>query len=417
MVLPLVISLLAPELIERIVKAREDIIFNLQDWISDCLFSGFLCEEADAFDKIHDYMEIMDKFIKAYCFIIPLPILVAYAGEEIMKDEVLLNYFWQFPSVREHLELQASGVPFSFTGYDEELLDNVARFFPEGDKAFKKWKEESGSIFDFFNIIWDTINSFWQALGEDPMSFVNHVLQEFSQADYPAFLFNIPRELIFVLNPFIEIDWVVIKTAIQCYYAFEKYSLNAELAKYPKAFVEGQRIWLENNGEIIAKTELDAEGHFKLEAPITTEKFTNVRINTHGLIYMDEIMEICRRSKWVECDTNTVIPMDDVKYNHVRIFTLPDFRHVADIGSQDSYQRYKDLLYHSDVYLRIFEYDDFLEVQIFGVTGDHSNWYYYNDKPVCLIEKEKYCHPWRKDIEDHNPRCTIKIDKRTYEII
>ncbi len=77
MVLPLVISLLAPELIERIVKAREDIIFNLQDWISDCLFSGFLCEEADAFDKIHDYMEIMDKFIKAYCFIIPLPILVA----------------------------------------------------------------------------------------------------------------------------------------------------------------------------------------------------------------------------------------------------------------------------------------------------------------------------------------------------
>jgi len=83
MVLPLLISLFAPELIERIVKAREDIIFNLQDWISDCLFSGFLCEEADAFDKIHDYMEIMDKFIKAYCFIIPLPILVAYAGEEI----------------------------------------------------------------------------------------------------------------------------------------------------------------------------------------------------------------------------------------------------------------------------------------------------------------------------------------------
>ncbi len=417
MVLPLLISLLAPELIERIVKAREDIIFNLQDWISDCLFSGFLCEEADAFDKIHDYMEIMDKFIKAYCFIIPLPILVAYAGEEISKDPVLLNYFWQFPAVREHLELQASGVPFTFTGYDEELLDNVTRFFPNGDEAYKKWKEESGSIFDFFNMIWDTLNGFWQALGEDPMSFVNHVLQDISQADYPAFMFHIPREIIFMLNPFIEIDWVVIKTAIQCYYAFEKYSLNAELAKYPKAFVEGQRIWLENNGEIIAKSELNAEGHFKLEGSITTEKFTNVRLNTHGLIYLDEIFEICRRSYWIECETNKFIPMDDVKYNHVSIFTLPDFRHVALIGSEDEYEIYHDFIMEGDILLRIYEYENFFEVQVFGTTGDYSNWYYYNNEPICFIKEGDLRHPYRKDVQNRNPFCTFKIDKRTYERI
>jgi len=313
--------------------------------------------------------------------------------------------------------LQASGVPFSFTGYDEELLDNVARFFPNGDEAYKKWKEESGSIFDFFNMIWDTLNGFWQALGEDPMSFVNHVLQECSQADYPAFMFHIPKEIIFMLNPFIEIDWVVIKTAIQCYYAFEKYSLNAELAKYPKAFVEGQWIWLENNGEIIAKTELDAEGHFEITAPITTEKFTNIRLNTHGLIYLDEIFEICRRSKWVEDITGDTYYFDDPKWTQLRIFTLPDFRVVADIGTQDSPEKYPDFIYNPEVLLRIYEYEDYFYCELYTNTGDYDNLYYYNDKFVCRLRTDNPCHPWREDIPNHNPECTFKIDKRTYEII
>jgi len=417
MVVPALVAFLAPELIKTLVEARESVIFYLQDWISDCLFASFLCEEADAFDKIHEYMEIMDKFIKAYCFIIPLPILVAYAGEEIRRDPVLLNYFAQFPAVREHLELQESGVPFTFTGYDEELLDNAARFFPEGDKAYEKWKEESGSIFDFFSIICETLTKYFDLLGKDPMNFVNHVLQDFSQADYPAFMFHIPRELILVLNPFIEIDWVVIKSAIHSYYAFEKYSLNCELAKYPKAFVEGQWIWLENNGKILDKTPICADGYFHLQADIKTEKFTNVRLNTHGLIYMDEIMEICNRSKWIEEETGETHYLNETKFTQVRIFTLPDFRYVADIASQDNPEQYDDFFYHPDLLLRIFEYEDFFEVQIFSTTGDYSNWYYYNDKPICYLDKNKPCHPWRKDIEDHNPRCTIKIDKRTYERI
>jgi len=409
MVLPLVISLLAPELIERIVKAREDIIFNLQDWISDCLFSGFLCEEADAFDKIHEYMEIMDKFIKAYCFIIPLPILVAYAGEEIMKDEVLLNYFWQFPSVREHLELQASGVPYTFTGYDEELLDNVAKYLPEGDKAFKKWKEESGSIFDFFNIIWDTINSFWQALGEDPMSFVNHVLQEFSQADYPAFLFNIPRELIFVLNPFIEIDWVVIKTAIQCYYAFEKYSLNAELAKYPKAFVEGQWIWIQYNDEIIAKGELDAEGHFELQGQFEGEFWKDVKINTHGLIYLKDIAELCSLFDVYVETTGQWINGCETKWTEVAIFTDPEFNTYIALKFEDMKGQPNPDFDYNDVWITFEEVNnEYYDVKIYGTTGSYTNHVYFRKQYICTC-------PSGGGLEE--VRWHGKIDKKTLTII
>ncbi len=409
MVLPLVISLLAPELIERIVKAREDIIFNLQDWISDCLFSGFLCEEADAFDKIHDYMEIMDKFIKAYCFIIPLPILVAYASEEIMNDPVLLNYFWQFPSVREHLELQASGVPYTFTGYDEELLDNVARLFPEGDKAYEKWKEESGSIFDFFNMIWDTLNGFWQALGEDPMSFVNHVLQEFSQADYPAFMFHIPREIIFFLNPFIEIDWVVIKTAIQCYYAFEKYSLNAELAKYPKAFVEGQWIWLQYNDEIIAKGELDAEGHFELQGQFEGEFWKDVKINTHGLIYLKDIAELCSLFD-LKCED----PCDwvngcETKWTELRIVTTPDFEHYIMLWFEGGKGQPNPDMDYDDVFVRIKDTDkDYYEVEVGS--------YHVLRHCDMFFRKKFLCHCPIADYEE-KIAWKGKIDKKSLTII
>lgn len=409
MVLPLLISLFAPELIERIVKAREDIIFNLQDWISDCLFAGFICEEADAFDKIHEYMEIMDKFIKAYCFIIPLPILVAYAGEEIMKDPVLLNYFWQFPAVREHLELQASGVPFSFTGYDEELLDNVARLFPEGDKAYKKWKEESGSIFDFFNMIWDTLTGFWQALGGDPMSFVNHVLQECSQTDYPAFMFHIPRELIFILNPFIEIDWAVIKTAIQCYYSFEKYSLNAELAKYPKAFVEGQWIWLEYNGEILAKTELDAEGHFELQGQFEGEFWKDVKINTHGLMFLTDVAELCSLFDLKSQGLNRFINGCDTLRTSLNIFTTPDFEHYIMLWFEDTAHEYPEGFDWNDVFIRIKDTNKgYYEVEIGSYETAYSDEFYFRKKFLCKCEPSHYEEKiaWRG-----------KIDKKTLTII
>jgi len=409
MVLPLLIAIFAPEIVKRVVKAREDIIFTLQDWISDCLFSAFLCEEADAFDTIHDYMEVMDAFIKAYCFIIPLPILVAYAGDEIRKDPVLECYFSQFPSVREHLELQAQGVPYTYTGYDEELLDNIAKYLPFGEEGFKKWKEESGSIFDYFKMIWDTINSLWSAYSEEPMNFVRHVLQEFSQVDYPAELFHIPKELVYVLNPFIAIDWTVIKTSIQCYYAFEKYALNMELAKYPKAFVEGQWIWLEYNSDMLAKTELDADGHFELEGEFKGERWKDVKINTHGLIYLKEIAELCSLFAINPIDTYEWIEGSETKWTKVVIFTTPDFQTYIELRFEDMKNQPNPDFDYNDTIITFKEVDNqYYEVKIYRGEHGYTIDIYFRGEFLCRNspEGEFWDVIWQG-----------KIDKKTLTII
>jgi len=415
--IPLIIAWLGKTAIRRMLKFREDIIFHIQDWISDCQFAAFISVEADAFEKIHEYMSFMDKLIKAYIFMIPLPLLVSYASDEMVKDPVLNAYFSQFPSVREHIKLIEAGAPYAFTGYHEELLDNYANMFPGGDKVVKKMKEEHANILDFFKLLWDALENYFIDIGEDPQSFTNHVLQDMGQSTYPAEFWHIPKELVWFLNPFIAIDWIMIKTAIQCYYSFEKYALNGELAKYPKPFIPGQWIWIENQGHVISKSELDSEGHFTIKGDITTDKLTDICINTHGLAYLREIMEIARRSKWFEYETNKWIEMDDTLTSQVSISTTLDFNSVTFIASQDEYQDTDDFFESPDVLLVIYEEDDRFKVNVYSVTGDYSNYYYYNDEPICYLDKEKPCHPWREDVEDHSPRCTFWIDKHTYERI
>jgi len=391
------------------LKFREDIIFHIQDWISDCQFAAFIAEEADAFDKIHEFMAFMDKLIKAYIFMIPLPLLVSYASDEMVQDPVLNAYFSQFPSVREHIKLIDAHAPYAFTGYHEELLDNYANMFPGGDKVVEKMKEEHANIKDYFNLLWKELENYFVDIGEDPQSFTNHVLQDMGQSTYPAEFWHIPKEIVWFLNPFIAIDWIMIKTAIQCYYSFEKYALNGELAKYPQPFIPGQWIWIQQNSNILAKTELDAEGHFTLEGSFEGEYWKDIAINSHGLLFLDEIAKLCSKF-WVYVKTTGEwINGCETKWTEVGIWTTPDFKHVITLKFEDLKNQPNPDFDYNDVWITMVEQDEgYYDVKIYGTDGGYENHVYFDNDFVCVC-------PSSGGLEE--VRWHGKIDKKTLTII
>jgi len=382
--IPLIIAWLGKSAIRRMLKFREDIIFHIQDWISDCQFAAFIAEEADAFDKIHEFMTFMDKLIKAYIFMIPLPVLVSYASDEMVKDPVLNAYFSQFPSVREHIKLIDAHAPYAFTGYDEQLLDNLARLFPGGEKTVEKMKEEHANILDFFKLLWKELENYFIDIGEDPQSFTNHVLQDMGQSTYPAEFWHIPKELVWFLNPFIAIDWVMIKTAIQCYYSFEKYALNGELAKYPQPFIPGQWIWLQQNSNILAKTELDAEGHFTLEGSFEGEFWKDIAINSHGLLFLDEIAKLCSLFDLYCNESGQWINGCETKWTSFNIFTTPEFEHYFILWFEDMKGDPNPDMDYDDVFIRIKDADTgYYEVEIGSYHALRHNDIYFRKTFLC----------------------------------
>lgn len=281
--IPLIVSLIGAEALERVIKAREYLIFTLQDVAESALFASWVIYDSGQTDKLDYAIELLDKTAKAYSYTVGLPLIVARFGEEIQQTPHLYEFFYQFPSAREHLQRIEMGITTYINKIDKELLDNIEKLYPIWQMDEETKKKAEANPLEVFNWIKDNIEALINQLGGDPIKFIEYACQRLSQTVYPEFLYNLPDWLVWILNPFIEIDWVVIKTIITLKYALNHYRLGQLADQLPRPYIKGMKVNLLRNYEVIAETEIKADGSFETEFEF--HGLSELRINMHGLIY------------------------------------------------------------------------------------------------------------------------------------
>lgn len=416
--IPLIVSLIGAEAIERVIKLREYIIFTLQDMAEEGLFYSWILYDAGVVDELDTAIEWLDKVAKAYIYVVGLPFIVARFGEEIQQTPHLYEFFYQFPSAREHLQQIEMGITTYINKIDKELLDNIEKLYPiwRMDEETKK-KAESNPM-EVFNWIKDNIEALINQLEGDPIKFVEYACQRLSQTVYPEFLYNLPGYLVWILNPFIDIDWVVIKTCITLKWALEHFKLSHLADKPPRPYIPKMKVKLHDEDEVLAEGQVGHDGSIVFETTTDDTTLSDLFINVHGLILRIPIVEIAKKLKLYVKTTDTWIVGLETKYVRIELFTMPDLSKIWIIGFEDLKGQPNIDFDYDDVLIYVFETENKLIAKVYGTFGAHDNYLYVEGETEPIR-----CPPrnieWRKDeIPQDDYLCAVmEFDKETLTLI
>lgn len=416
--IPFIVALIGAEALERVIKLREYIIFTLQDMAEEGLFYSWILYDAGVVDELDTAIEWLDKVAKAYIYVVGLPFIVARFGEEIQQTPHLYEFFYQFQSAREHLQRIEMGSTTYINKIDKELLDNIEKLYPEFQMDEETKKKAESNPLEVFDWLKRNIETLWNAMNQDPFKFVNYCVQNLSQTVYPEFLYNIPKWLVFLLNPFIEIDWVIIKTCITLKWALEHFKLSNLADQLPRPYIPKMKVKLHDEDEVLAEAEVGVDGSIVFETTTDDTTLSDIFINVHGLILRIPIVEIAKKLKLYVKTTDTWIGGLETQWVRIKMFTMPDLSRVFIIGFEDLKGQPNPDFDYDDVLIYVFETEDKLIAKVYGTFGRYDN--YLN------VESETepiHCPPrnvnWRKDeIPPDDYLCAVmEFDKETITLI
>jgi len=416
--IPLVISLIGAEALERVIKLREYIIFTLQDLAEEGLFYSWVLYDAGVVDELDTAIEWLDKVAKAYIYVVGLPLIVARFGEEINQTPHLYEFFSQFPSAKEHLQRIEMGITTYINKIDKELLDNIEKLYPKWQMDEETKKKAESNPLEVFDWLKRNIETLWNAMNQDPFKFVNYCVQNLSQTVYPEFLYNIPGWLVFLLMPFIDIDWVIIKTCITLKWALEHFKLSNLADQLPRPYIKGMKVELYDEDELLAEGKVGHDGRIVFETTTDDPTLSDLFINIHGLILRIPIVEIAKKLRLYVETTGTRIGGLETKWVRIEMFTMPDLSKVWIIGFEDLKGQPNPDFDYDDVLIYVFETEDKLIAKVYGTFGDYDNYLYVKGKTNPI-----HCPPlnieWRKDkIPPDGYLCAkLEFDKETITLI
>ncbi len=416
--IPLIVALIGAEAIKRVIKLREYIIFTLQDLAEEGLFYSWVLYDAGVVDELDTAIEWLDKVAKAYIYTVGLPILIARFGEEINQTPHLYEFFYQFPSAREHLQRIEMGITTYINKVDKELLDNIEKLYRIWQMDEETKKKAEANPLEVFDWLKRNIETLWNAMNQDPFKFVNYCVQNLSQTVYPEFLYNVPGWLVFLLCPFIEIDWVIIKTCITLKWALEHIKLSHLADKLPRPYIKGMKVELLDEDEVLAEGKVGADGSIVFETTTDDPTLSDLFINVHGLILRIPIVEIAKKLKLYVETTGTWIGGLETQFVRIEMFTMPDLSRVWIIGFEDLKGQPNPDFDYDDVLIYVFEEEDKLIAKVYGTFGVYDNYLY-----IRGVTDPIYCPPlnfeWRKDkIPPDDYLCAvIEFDKETLNVI
>ena len=416
--IPMIVALIGAEAIERVIKLREYIIFTLQDMAEEGLFYSWILYDAGVVDELDTAIEWLDKVAKAYIYVVGLPLIIARYHKEIQQTPHLYEFFYQFPSAREHLQRTEMGITTYINKIDKELLDNIEKLYPKFQMDEETKKKAEANPLEVFNWLKQNIETLWNAMNQDQFKFVNYCVQNLSQTVYPEFLYNIPAWLVFLLNPFIEIDWVIIKTCITLKWALEHFKLSNLAEQLPRPYIPKMKAKLHDEDEVLAEGQVGADGSIVFETTTDDTTLSDLFINLHGLILRIPVVEIAKKLKLYVKTTDTFIEGLETQWVRIEMFTMPNSSKAWIIGFEDlKGQPYIDFDYE-DVLIYVFETEDKFITKLYGTFGSYDNYLYVEGETEPI-----HCPPrgigWRKDeIPPDDYLCAIlEFDKETITLI
>lgn len=279
----LVIAWMVTQIVRRVFKFRQKIVGLVQDFLGSILFAGFIDKAAQRWDLIPHHMRLMDMGIKAYIFIVPLPVLVARYHYEIKADPTLYGYFSQFPAVREHFGLIEQNVIYTHSQIEKELIQDLSMLSSNPQYIRDKEDDIMKDIRVFFQAWSDTLWQLWQTCREDPLTFCEILTQKLTQVRYPSVLYHMNEWIAMSLNPCLCFDWATIASCIHSYDAYNKVATQLEWLEVPQAYIPRMRVRLAIPEGVAAEGAVYQNGHFSLKTKEPVASLEALKVSLHDL--------------------------------------------------------------------------------------------------------------------------------------
>jgi len=223
--------------------------------------------------------------INAYIYFLTIPCILSFFGYEIVNNPKLDKYFQQFRGYRKWKELYIQDNLPPIT------INTVFDFARELGYAigFKIVLAKIGDIVGmpilFQQFIYEQFPKETWADYVNPFYVVDWINQNLNRDDFDMALTRVPSWLWYPIHPFIWLDWVVVKSYIQLYSAYEEIRKEHEMREYVQPFIPQMPIKLKIQGKEYYKTTLDTEGRatFIIPCEVYDQYLKEISIDALGL--------------------------------------------------------------------------------------------------------------------------------------
>jgi len=288
-VLPLIASILFFG-IGKLFRNRFQLVRQFQEVMSFLGMGHFIAYSSHNLKLREFLLNVHDKLIRAYlAFVTPASIVSCYFNE-IASNPILDSYFSQFNQYNEFKRKVMAGEQVSqVEDFNQQFLDALGKFWDwlEGIPNWLAYLADPKLVMlDFANSVFEELKE----KGDDPFYVVDYLNSRVKINEKSWEGLYAPCWVHRMFNPFIDLDWAVIKSNIILYYVYCKQleALLEELEVVPFLYNQLLRFYLDDR--LVGEKTIESDGHFKVLLPYQGE--SKLRIESFGLKWLFEIVKM-----------------------------------------------------------------------------------------------------------------------------
>jgi len=213
------------------------------------------------------FEERVSHVINAYIYFLQLPCLISFFGKEIRENPFLDQYFSRFIGYVKWRSLYDAGnlpTPTITTMFDFFSALGYKMGF---EYILGKIGDLIGYPILFQQFLYDQFPEEAWVEGANPFFVVDWVNQNLNRDDFDIALTVIPSYLWYPINPFIHLDWAVLKSYIVLWVAYRKIREQEEAVEFVPPYIKGMKLSLIVDGKKIQDLVLNDEGYASICIP------------------------------------------------------------------------------------------------------------------------------------------------------
>lgn len=377
------------ELFRRLYWARFEIARNLQQLFSGLSLGLFVQQSSESDEGVEKIFDAMDTIIKAHIFLAGLPLIISAFRGEIESNELLNNYFLQFPAwARYQAEKYLKTYSANISGLYREVFEDMAMLYYRPDL----YENAQEYVFNPIQFWVDLANILLVELFEpiqDWLGFAKHFVEIYRHDDYDIEKYSIPEWLCYWINPFLSLDWAIIKSEIIIMMTYYKIFFEVDVIGQPKPFFKQAEIALIVDDEVVDVAPLGRDGFFQLNFSLPPKELHRVKVDLYGLQQEVTALSVLRASNIYVKDTGMDIMFDDPQRSKVDIaMTYNETLDAFFLEISGVIEDWDDWDF-DDFYFIINEYPDKVRVVVYGGEHAFEYWVHIAGKYITTIPGEE----------------------------
>jgi len=392
---------------------RIRLIRCFQEAMSEIMMGRFIAHEGRTEWVKMRLEENVRHVINAYIYFLSLPCILSFFGKEIRESRTLDDYFMQFKVYPRWREAYDSG-----TLPQPTILDWFTFFRELGYTiGYTYFLYKIGELIKYPILAQQYIyEMFPESVWKDyvnPFFVVNWVNQNLNRDDFDLGLTQIPSYLWYPIHPFVHLDWTVIKSYIQLYYAYAESRLKDEYDLLIPPYIKHMPVKIDTDIKHIGYSHIGEDGEITVKIP-KKDVFEKIALDTFGLrleipigiaVYDTEKEEVVKRTLRIYVqNTSTWIAMNETEW----VKTEPTEDGFIKYMFEDQKNQPSPDFDYDDAIIYVKVYQRWIELKISHCLHDYTNEVWLDNLKVYTLKP--------KDTPEEKLEYHAIIDGLTLEI-